>query len=279
MRMYYVITATLAGLCAAGASAQQSFYNDSAAQPGTGVFLFRQTLEFQKFGDDPSVLDRDIEQIKFNTQLTFGLTKDLTIIGMLPLYHRDSDSPIAGASSDAFNIGDAHVMLKYRVWQNDTGPIDTMRLGLLVGLDLPTGQDGFGNGGFDPMIGAVFTSIQDRHGFNVSARYKFNTHDDGGAPTSVDDGLEDTLFLDAAYLYRLDPAEYAEDTHGAWYAMIELNGTYETNGDTELRLSPGIMYEARNWVIEAAVQIPIHENLDHRPETDYVIGLGFRVLF
>lgn len=279
MRIFVFCTFLAIFVATFPAAAQQSFYNVSAAQPGTGVFLFRQTLEFEKFGDDPSGLDRDIEQFKLSTQLAYGLTKDLTVIGIVPLLHRDVDSPMPGVSEDKFNLGDAHVMLKYRVWQNDTGPIDTMRLGLLVGLDFPTGQDGFGNDGFDPMIGAVFTSIQDRHGFNASARFKFNTDAGDGAAVTVDDGIEDTLFLDAAYLYRLAPAEYAENTHGAWYAMIELNGTYETNGDTQLRLSPGIMYEARNWVIEAAVQIPVHQNLDHRPESDFVIGVGFRYLF
>ncbi|MFG0330196.1 MAG: hypothetical protein ACF8PN_09890 [Phycisphaerales bacterium] len=277
-------TATLAALLATVAlanrsDAQQSFYNPSAAQPSTGTFLFRQTAEYMNFGNDPSSLRREIEQFRFNTQLAYGVTKDLTVMGQVPLYHREVDSPVAGVSSDDFNVGDAHIMLKYRFWQRDTGPIDTMRASVLAGLDIPTGQDPFGNDGWDPMIGAVFTSIQGRHGLNAAGRYWFNTSEGDGAPVGVHDGLEDTLLIDTSYLYRLSPEQYAADTHGAWYAVAELNGSYETNGDRELRFAPGIMYEARDWVFELTAQFPVYDDLDHRPELDYSIGVGLRYLF
>jgi hypothetical protein len=266
---------------AAPAAAQQSFYNPSAAQPSPGVLLFRQTFEYTQFGRDPSPLMRDIEQFKINTELAYGITSELAMIAMLPVIGRSMDSAAPGVSSDDFNIGDAHIMFKYRVWQHDSGPIDTMRLSLLGGLDVPTGQAPFDNLGWDPMIGAVFTSIQGRHGFNLAGRFKFNTHSRGapGMATTLDDGLEDQFMLDASYLYRLAPAAYQAETHGAWYAMLDCNAMFETNGDAEVRLASGIMYEARNWVVEASVQVPIYEDLNHRPETDFTVGLGFRILF
>jgi hypothetical protein len=268
-----------AALTVAPALGQQSFYNTSAAQPSTGTFLFRQTMEYMHLDDDPSDLDREIDQFKLDTQLAYGVTKDLTVIGTVPAFYRETDSDVPGVESEDMHFGDMHFMLKKRIWQRDTGPIDTMRLSLLAGLDVPTSKAPFGNGGWDPMIGAVFTSIQDRHGVNAALRYTFNTHNRGGAPTTVDDGLEDTLWLDMAYLFRLAPAEYRVDSHGAWFAVIEMNGTYETNDDLELRLAPGIMYEARNWVFEAAVQFPVYEDIDHRLELDIAVGVGFRILF
>lgn len=279
--MFRKIIALGALLCFAGAAgAQQSFYNPSAAQPSTDTLLFRQTLEYIRYGDDPTGLDRDIEQFTLNTQIAYGLTKDLTAMAFIPVNYRDLESSsMPSLSSDDFGLGDAHFMLKYRFWQHDSGPIDTMRAGLMVGLDVPTGDAPFGNEGWDPMLGVVFTSIQDRHGINAAARYKFNTSSRGGSPITVDDGIEDTVFLDTGYLFRLSPAEYAEDTHGAWYAMAELNATYETNGDWQVRFAPGIMYEARNWVIEASVQVPVYQNLDHRPELEVAYGIGFRILW
>lgn len=285
-RIAFAPSIALLGLAAAAAVpraalAQQSFYNPSAAQPSTGVLLFRQTLEYIDYGDDPSGLDRDITQFKLNTQLAYGLTRDLTLMAMIPANYRELESPAMGGAldSDDFHLGDSHIMLKYRFWQRDTGPIDTMRAGLMFGLDIPTGEEPFDNNGWDPMIGAVFTSIQGRHGFNAAARYKFNTHERGGPATTVDDSLADSLLLDSGYLFRLSPEEYDEDTHGAWYAMAEFNSAYETNGDWQVRFAPGIMYEARNWVIEASVQLPVYEDLDHRPELDIAIGLGFRIFF
>jgi len=263
----------------APASAQQSFYNPSAAQPSPGVLLYRQTFEYTKFGSDPSPLMRDIEQFKINFEVAYGFTSELAMIATLPVIGREMNSPTPGVSSDDLNLGDANITFKYRIWQHDSGPIDTMRLSLLGGLDIPTSHRPFDNAGWDPVIGAVFTSIQGRHGFNVAARYKFNTHERPGFATTLDDGTEDQFMFDVSYLYRLAPASYQAETHGAWYLMLDCNTSLETNGDREVRLAPGIMYEARNWVVEAAVQVPVYEDLDFRPETDFTIGLGFRILF
>lgn len=261
------------------AVAQQSFNNTSAAQPSTGVSLFRQTVEFTKYRNDPSDADRDIFEIKFDTQLALGLTKNIAVIARVPTYYRDIDSTDAAVDGDDFDLGDPHIMFKFRFWQNDTGPIDTQRLSLLTGLDLPLGRAPFGNHGWDPMIGLVYTSIQGRHGVNAALRYKFNTHEREGFAITADDSLADTVFLDTAYLYRLSPASYSSDTHAAWYAMAEVNATYETNGDTEVTIAPGIMYEARNWVFEAMVKLPVAAEVDHRPELDYSVGVGLRILF
>lgn len=261
------------------ATAQQSFNNTSAAQPSTGVSLFRQTIEFTKYRDDPSEADRDIFEIKFDTQLALGLTKELAVIARIPTFYRDIESDDPDVDGDDFDLGDPHIMFKYRFWQHDTGPIDTQRLSLLVGLDLPLGRAPFGNRGWDPMVGLVYTNIQGRHGVNAALRYKFNTHERDGDPIEPDDSLADTVFLDTAYLYRLSPATYTSDTHAAWYAMAEVNATYETNGDTEFTFAPGIMYEARNWVFEAMFKVPIAAEVDHRPELDYSVGVGLRILF
>ena len=272
--------ALLIAACASPAAhAQQSFRNTSAAQPSPGVSLFRQTYNFTRYGDDPTGLGRTADEFLLNTQFAYGISKDVAVIAELPLLYRDVDSDVAGVGGHDFGQGDLHTMVKWRIWQNDTGPIDTMRLSLLAGLDWPVGEDPFGNNGWDPMIGAVFTSIQDRHGVNAAARYKFNTNDRDDPPLTVWDGLEDTLAIDAAYLYRLAPDSYDDDSHGAWYLMAELNATYETNGDIEAMIAPGIMYEARNWVFEASIQLPLYEDLDHRPQVEYSIGIGLRYLF
>ena len=58
-----------------------------------------------------------------------------------------------------------------------------------------------------------------------------------------------------------------------------MNGAYETNGDNEVLISPGILYEAVSWAFEASVQLPLARDLDHRPETDFSVLFGVRLLF
>jgi len=86
----------------------------------------------------------------------------------------------------------------------------------------------------------------------------------------------DLFCWDAAYLYRVTPAEFTAETDGAWYALCELNGLYETNGDAELFVSPGLMYEAARWTLELSVQVPVWQSLDHRPAAEYLLSVGLR---
>jgi hypothetical protein len=188
------------------------------------------------------------------------------------------------AQQDIWNIfdtgiGDLMLQGKWRIHQHDFGPIDTSRFSIIAGLEIPTFDNHFSTEGVNPIIGGVYTHVQGRHGFNIAAQYKFNTG--SGTQFNLGGGLgsADALFYDASYLYRLSPAEYTPDTLGAWYALIELNGIYETNGDNEISLTPGIMYEARTWTIEAGVRIPVWQDLDRRPETRFEVIAGLRLLF
>ena len=54
---------------------------------------------------------------------------------------------------------------------------------------------------------------------------------------------------------------------------------YETNGDHEILLAPGVMYEARSFAVELSVQLPALQEIDHRPKTDFTVTLGLRMLF
>lgn len=272
-------TVALAALsCAVTASGQQSFHNISAAQPSPGITQVRQTYQFIRLEDDPTDLDRVVNDFQVNTTIAHGLTHDLSLILTVPLVHHRVEERLSDTESTDFHVGDLNLMAKWRVWKHDTGPIDTMRFSVLAGLDIPTGKHPLGNESWDPVIGVVFTSIQGRHGVNAALRWKFNT---GERESFVRAGesKDDILYADFAYLYRIDPPEYTADTKGAWYLMAELNGTYETNGDHEWMIGPGIMYEARNWVFEVSVQLPVLEKVDHRPPVAYTVGMGFRILF
>lgn len=100
-----------------------------------------------------------------------------------------------------------------------------------------------------------------------------------GDAVNPGDTTDDVLNLDASYLFRLAPATYGEEFAASLYAVLELNTVYETNGDAEAFLSPGLLYEAPRFAIEAAVQLPVAQDLAHRPEREYVVTLGLRLLF
>jgi hypothetical protein len=267
----FAITLVLLAV-AAPAAGQQAIQTDAATQPAKGVWLLRTQFRLDVYDDDPLELGREGESYTVFNSLSYGVTGDVSVTASLPVTYESFDA------GDEVGQGDAMAMLKWRVWQRDTGPIDTMRFSLLGGASLPTGEESFTSDGVDPMLGGTFTAIRGRHGFTSAAVWRFNTAGDEFAVDPVR-GDNDTLSYDAAYLYRLEPAEYAADTTAAWYGVIEANGVYDAGGGHELMLSPGLLYEGRDFAAELSVQLPAISDLDDRPDREFGLTIGFRWLF
>lgn len=198
-----------------------------------------------------------------------GLQADLTLIGNLPaLSRRVRDAPGGPVHRDE-GFGEPRLLLKQLIHRNDSGPTDTVRVGLLGGLIFPSIDDEFPTDSFDPLVGLVYTQSIDRHGLNAQAQWRFNT--DGGSP--------DLLRYDAAYVYRLAPESFSFERQTAWYGVVELNGFSETNGDHELFASVGAQYVTRQWAVEGSVQLPVWQEVDRRAERDLIVGVSLRFHF
>jgi hypothetical protein len=258
------------------ALAQEATNTPAATQPAEGNWYLRQKFQYISLRDDPSTEKRDVDKGVATTSLTYGLRRDISLSLDLPLVYAREIS-VTGTDRD-FGVNDFVLTVKYRPVQIDLNPIDSVRFAVFGGVEVPSGDGDFSSHSFDPFVGGVFTAILGRHGFNQSLSYKFNT---GGDPfsTRAGDGPDDALRYDTAYLYRIDPAEYSAETSAATYVTLELNGLYETGGDNEILLGPGILYEARTFALEATVGFPIVEDVDDRPETELVVSFGFRILF
>ncbi|MEX2217547.1 MAG: hypothetical protein WD749_02210 [Phycisphaerales bacterium] len=269
--------AVLASLALTGvALAQEATNTPAATQPAEGKLYLRQRVQYFDLGDDPSPKDRDIDKVVATTSLTYGLRRDMSLSLDVPVVYAIEDTA-AGTERDV-GLSDVALTFKYRPVQIDLNPIDSVRFAVFGGLEIPSGDGDFSSQSLDPFIGGVFTAILGRHGLNQSLSYKLNTGGDR-FDTRAGDGPSNALRYDTAYLFRLAPAQYAADTAAATYLTLELNGLYETSGDNEILLGPGILYEARTFALEAAVGIPVVQEVDERPETSLVVTLGFRVLF
>lgn len=264
--------------CAGAARAQEATHTPAATQPAEGNWYLRQKVQYVRLGRDPSPADRDIDKIVSTTMLSYGLARDVSLTLDLPVQFESSRSNTSGDLDRSFGVDDIGVTLKWRPLQWDLGPVDSVRVAFIAGVEVPTYDGKFSSQGFDPVVGGVMTAIVGRQGFNQALRYKFTT--DGQAfPTRAGDGDADALFYDTSYLFRLAPEEYTAQTEASTYLTLELSGVYETNGDNEIVLGPGIVYEARTFALEATIGWPIVRHVDERPSTDMVLSLGFRVLF
>lgn len=282
-----VILAAVGGLgvCGLGGLAfgQEATHTPAATQPAEGNWYLRTRVQYLRLSRDPSPERREIDKVLTTTALTYGLSRDVSLSLSVPLSYESANAAAGAAGGGggldrSFGVNDITLSAKWRPWQWDLGPVDSVRVALIGGVEIPTYDDEFSSKGVDPIVGGVVTAILGRHGFNQALQYKFNTD---GEPftTRAGDGEADALFYDTAYLFRLAPEQYEADTHASWYLTAELNGVYETNGDNEITLGPGILYEAREFALEATVGWGVVRDVDERPSSSVIVSVGLRILF
>jgi hypothetical protein len=262
--------------CAQALRAQEATFTPSATQPSVGRVIVKHLITFDRYDNASEEAGPEGRDVRFTTTAQLGITPTLSASLEIPfVVRRVDDEPESRTLRD---LGDLRLGVKWRFWQHDPGPVDTLRLAARAGVELPTGADGLSSDGVDPYVGLVFMAIVGRHGFNQSLEYTMTT-DAARIRFGPGGSLADVLRFDSAYLFRLAPEEYDDDTAGSLYAMLELSGAYETNGDTEVLLSPGLLWEAPNYALEAAIRVPVHADLEHRPEREVSFAIGIRFLF
>lgn len=236
------------------ASAQEPIFLEAATHPGSGQFYTRALFSAEKY----NLAGMDTEEQNILLKTAFGLRPTLALL--IDTEFRRLDA----ARTDASGFALATVRLKYQFFKRDLGPLNTWRASWTGGIGLPLDDEPLAPENPVPRAGAVTTAILGRHGLNAQLDWKGYRHE------------PDQVELNASHLYRISPAEYAADTQGAWYTMLESLNEISDNGDRRADAGLGILYEARRWAVEAALRLPIHEN-DSR-KSDGQITLGWRWL-
>lgn len=257
------------GYCAATATAGP-VNTDVAFTPYKGGSVLRLQWRYEEADGKGAVQHKNVSV--YRAAWIHGLEADLALIVNVPVVsaHIDRFAKKLGRYEVQHDgIGDVTAMLKYRFWQNDLGPLRTRRAAILGGIDVRSGDGDFTSDSYDPILGAVYSLREDRSVFDADVVYQLNTA--GG------EGRHDSVRYDVAYSYRLTPAVFEEDMLEELQVVAELNGTYNTNGDHEVFLSPGLQYTAERWTWEVSVQIPtLQEFKDETAETNYRFVFGVR---
>jgi len=253
---------------------------NSATAPSPGNFTLMEQFRYNKLDLDTGPRDRrgDLEDYQLMSMLHWGLTRDVSLVFKMPTTMRKREYDVWSDTDWKEGVGDLTAVVKWRFWQRDTGSLDTQRMSFIAGAEIRTGDTPFTNDAYNPVLGLGYTQIRGRHGINASAEWTITT-DGNDEPIYPGESTADRIRYDFAYLYRLYPKQYTAATPGGLYALIELNGVSETNGDNELLVSPGLMYEAAKWTLELSFQTPAWEDVDHRATVDYALVAGLRFSF
>ncbi len=282
MKRTVAVAATLAALAPATAFAQG--INTNVALPvAKGEGIWRSQVRYVQATDDPTPWDREVRAILTPQTLALGFTPRLTAFATLPVLAPRSRNEAGRSAQHDAALGDLRLLGRYTFFADDYAPLATRRVAVLGGVKFPTGDNDFGTPSFDPVLGAVGTWAHDRHEIDLDALYKIGTE-------RHDFETGDTLRYDLAYRYRLWPRRFGGrllQVNG----LLELNGTWQARsrdegnrlsdtGGSVLLLSPGFQIISVRWIVEASVQIPVHQDLNgSQVKTDVIAVLGVRVPF
>jgi len=243
---------------------------DVALTPPKGGNIFRLRYSYAEAGARRNI--RHVNASGVRGTYVYGLKENMTLSLSVPYMNKQVDvvMPKLGRIEKAHDgIGDITFTTKYRFWQNDTRPGETLRWAALGGINLRSGDSDFSSDSYDPIAGTVFSWQRDRGWLDADLVYQFNT---GGG-----EFRHDTLRYDVSYSYRVYPEVYQDEN--AWEIDVvgELNGRYTTDGSHEVFLSPGLQLITERWFVEASIQLPVIQDLPgDEPETNYRLVLSLR---
>lgn len=269
---------------------------NTALPVARGEFVNREQLVLSRSGKDPSGLGRDIKANALVSVLAYGVSGKLTIFGVLPYVDKElriSMPGVGSVSRSSRGFGDTSVFMRYTLHQNDQQG-STFRLAAFGGVKVPTGSDSqsdalgplpitlqSGSGSWDGFGGLVTTWQTLNFQLDAQLSYSFKTE-----ANNFQAGNE--ARLDGSVQYRLLPRELKSGLPAFVYAVLETNliqrdkntisgRTDPNSGGTSIFLAPGIQYVTRRYILEAAVQFPIVQNLNGNSlKNDYIARTGFR---
>ncbi len=261
-------------------------------------FLAREQFIVNRASDDPSPLNRDRTAKAAVSVLGYGVNSKLALFGVLPYRDNELKVKIAGRhiSRSASGFGDLTVFGRYTLVQQDR-PGRNFRIAPFAGIKAPTGDDNkrdamgklppaaqVGSGSWDPLFGVVGTYQTLDYQIDSQISYQVNTE-----ANNFEAG--DVVRLDGSLQYRSWPKTLGGGVPAFVYGVMEASLVYQQknrisgrsdddSGGTRLFVTPGIQYVTRRWISEAAVQVPVVQNLNGDAlENDYIARVSVRFNF
>jgi hypothetical protein len=291
-------TALLAGTGAVVDSPAAPITFNTALPVAKGEFITRVQYVTVESGDDPSDLNRDFDAKSLVGVLGWGASRDLALFAVAPYVDKDLDLTMGGQRRHrgADGLGDVSVFGRYTVYQKDwLGR--TLRAAPFLGVKAPTGSDDKrdgegrlppsvqpGSGSWDGFGGVVGTYQTLDYQIDAQIAYRASSE-------ANDFRAGNELRADASLQYRLWPRTLGTGVPGFLYGVLEanlflrdknrVNGNRDSDsGGTTMLIAPGIQYVTRRLILEAAIQLPVAQDLHGDAlELDYIARGGFRFNF
>jgi len=271
---------------------------NTALPVAEGEFIAREQLIISQSGNDPGGSDRDRTAKAAVSILGYGVNNKVAVFGVLPYRDNVLKVTVAGQrqARTASGFGDLTVFGRYTLVKRDW-PGRNFRVAPFGGIEAPTGEDDkrdafgllpasvqVGSGSWDPFGGVVLT--YQTLNYQVDGQFSYKANNEAN-----DFEAGDITRFDASLQYRLLPRKFSGGLPDFLYGVIEaswihqqknrLNGVADPDsGGARLFLTPGLQYVSKRWIAEAAVQLPVSQNLNGSAlENDTIARLSVRFNF
>ena len=188
------------------------------------------------------------------------------------------------ASNADSGFGDLFVMGKFKVYRRNTVNY-TVGVAATIGIEAPTGSDGFSSKTWDLHPGLYFSWRRGSLGTDVNIAYAWNGFA-GKGRNGINPGNEIAFDLAVSYQFGLGESSRVSmaPVFEVSYRDISsdrLNGRdIENTGESILYISPGIKFTRSSLILEALLQIPVVQNRNgNQIERNATWLFGLRYMF
>lgn len=234
---------------------------DAGLTPAEDRWIFRTQFRYLSL----SSMAMDHQKIGMYTIpviLAYGLKSNLSLLVRQPVIRRNIS--IVGASSAESGFGDLFIMGKFKIFRRNHVNY-TLGLAATLGIEVPTGSDGFSSETWDLQPGLYFSWRRGSLGSDVSMTYTLNGFADKGQ-NNMNPGNE--LAFDWAVSYQFGLGERSMTSLAP---VIEVSyrdlspdrlnlRDIENSGGSLLLFSPGMKFTLSSLILEILVQIPVVQN-------------------
>jgi len=280
---------------ATGASGAPITFN-TALPVAEGEFMAREQIIFNHADGDPETKARERTARTIVSVLAYGVNSDLAVFAVVPYVSKSLKLGGSAIGRHADGPGDMKIFGRYTIFKNNFNG-GSFRIAPVAGLEIPTGNSNSrdalghlpisvqpGSGSWDPFGGVVITYQTLDFQIDAAIGYTVNTGANGFK-------FGDISRLDWSFQYRLWPRELTGGTPGFLYGVLEANLVHQNknrrngienadSGGTRIFLVPGLQYVTRRWIAEAAIQLPVMQNLNGMALRDkYAVRAGLRFNF
>lgn len=234
-------------------------------------------------GDSPimigsgRVLLRNLTEIRSTDRGTFVWlpvmihylpSSNLVISAHLPLVHYDFDAEFSNMGKGT-SFGDLQIMGKYQFFRKDA-MAKTLRMVIKTLQNLPTGKElgieGMSTGHYESYLGTVLGYETLKYGISTEIGYNFSP-----------EGKDDKASLEVGFGLPLLTPTYPVNQLNLYFEYK--NEYYTETSGYRLLFSQGVQYAVNQLTIEAAIQVPLVQDLLPEQALNYSLFFGGRYVF